>query len=84
MTNNGSLLGTALELINKALRLDPSNPKALALAGTAEFEQKKYKEAAAYWEKLLALIPPSEAELAKSVKRQYCGSEIACIRKRQS
>jgi cytochrome c-type biogenesis protein CcmH len=67
MTNNGSLLGQPLELINKALRLDPANPKALALAGTAEFEQKKYKEAAAYWEKLLALIPASEAELAKSV-----------------
>jgi cytochrome c-type biogenesis protein CcmH len=67
MTNNGSLLGQPLELINKALRLDPGNPKALALAGTAEFEQKKYKEAAAYWEKLLALIPASEAELVKSV-----------------
>ena len=68
MTNNGSLLGEPYELIKKALRLDPGNPKALALAGTAEFEQKKYKEAAAYWEKLLALIPPSEAELAQSVR----------------
>lgn len=67
MTNNGSLLGQPLELINKALRLDPGNPKALALAGTAEFEQKKYKEAAAYWEKLLALIPPSEADLVNSI-----------------
>jgi cytochrome c-type biogenesis protein CcmH len=67
MTNNGSLLGQPLELINKALRLDPGNPKALALAGTAEFEQKKYKEAAAYWEKLLALIPASEADLVNSI-----------------
>ncbi|SFN66862.1 c-type cytochrome biogenesis protein CcmI [Nitrosospira briensis] len=67
MTNNGSLLGQPLELINKALRLDPGNPKALALAGTAEFEQKKYKEAAGYWEKLLALIPPSEADLVNSI-----------------
>lgn len=67
MTNNGSLLGQPLELINKALRLDPGNPKALALAGTAEFEQKKYKEAAAYWEKLLALIPASETDLVNSI-----------------
>ena len=68
MTNNGSLLGEPLELINKALRLDPGNPKALALAGTAEFERRRFKDAAAYWEKLLALIPPSESELTESVK----------------
>ncbi|ODT75619.1 MAG: c-type cytochrome biogenesis protein CcmI [Nitrosomonadales bacterium SCN 54-20] len=68
MTNNGSLVGKPTELIKKALSLDPNNPKALALAGTAEFEEKRYKEAARYWEKLAALIPPSEAELVQSVK----------------
>jgi cytochrome c-type biogenesis protein CcmH len=68
MTNNGSLMGEPLELINRALRLDPQNPKALALAGTAEFERRRYKEAAGYWEKLLALIPASETELVESVK----------------
>lgn len=67
MTNNGSLVGKPTELIKKALSLDPNNPKALALAGTAEFEEKRYKEAARYWEKLAALIPPSEAELVQSV-----------------
>lgn len=67
MTNDGSLVGKPWELINKALSLDPDNPKALALAGTAEFERKRYKEAAGYWEKLLALIPPSESELIQSV-----------------
>lgn len=66
MTNNGSLMGQPLELINKALRLDPKNPKALALAGTAEFEQKRFSKAAVYWEQLLALVPP-ESELARSV-----------------
>ena len=68
MTHDGSLVGEPYELIKKALRLDARNPKALALAGTAEFEQKKYKEAAASWEKLLALIPPSETELVQSVR----------------
>jgi cytochrome c-type biogenesis protein CcmH len=66
MTNNGSLMGKPLELIGKALRLDPKNPKALALAGTAEFEQKKFAQAARYWEQLLALIP-AESELGRSV-----------------
>ncbi len=67
MTNGGSLQGKPMELVNKALSLDPKNPKALALAGTAAFEQKNFKQAAAYWEKLLVQIPP-ESKLAQSVK----------------
>ncbi len=67
MTNDGSLLGKPMELINRALSLDPENPKALALAGTAAFEQNNFKQAAVYWEKLLVQIPP-ESKLAQSVK----------------
>lgn len=67
MTNEGSLLGKPMELINRALSLDPENPKALALAGTAAFEQKNFKQAAVYWEKLLVHIP-AESKLAQSVK----------------
>lgn len=40
MTNNGSLIGKPAELINQALEVDPDYPKALALAGTVEFEKK--------------------------------------------
>lgn len=76
MTNNGSLVGKPSELITKALSLDPENPKALALAGTAKFEQKKYKEAAAYWEKLVALIPPSETELVQSVNNSIAEAKL--------
>jgi cytochrome c-type biogenesis protein CcmH len=67
MVNDGSLIGKPEELINKALRLDPGNPKALALAGTVEFEKKRYKQAAGYWEKLLALVPPG-TQLEQSVR----------------
>lgn len=67
MVNDGSLIGKPEELINKALRLDPGNPKALALAGTVEFEKKRYKQAAGYWEKLLALVPPG-TQLEQSIR----------------
>lgn len=67
MTNNGSLAGEPVELLKRALSLDPKNPKALALAGTAEFEQANYKQATVYWEKLLVQIP-AESKLAQSVK----------------
>lgn len=66
MTNNGSLIGKPAELINRALELDPDYPKALALAGTVEFEQEKYDEATLYWERLLSVIP-ADSQLANSV-----------------
>lgn len=66
MTNNGSLIGKPAELINRALELDPDYPKALALAGTVEFEQEKYDQATLYWERLLSVIP-ADSQLANSV-----------------
>ncbi|HNP27241.1 MAG TPA: c-type cytochrome biogenesis protein CcmI [Nitrosomonas sp.] len=66
MTNDGSLTGRPSELIQKALEIDPEYPKALALAGTVEFEQNEFDQAAMYWERLLAVIP-ADSQLAKSV-----------------
>jgi cytochrome c-type biogenesis protein CcmH len=56
--NGGSLAGKPTELIRKALKVDPANPMALWLAGTADFEAKNYKQAADTWEKLVAMLPP--------------------------
>jgi cytochrome c-type biogenesis protein CcmH len=67
MKNQGNLSGKPAELIHEALRIDPKYPKALALAGTAEFEQERYAQAAEYWEKLLEGIP-ADSPLAQSVK----------------
>jgi len=66
MTNDGSLIGKPAELISQALAIDPDYPKALALAGTVAFEQEKFDQAAAYWERLLSTIP-AESQLARSV-----------------
>ena len=67
MRNQGNLMGKPTELIYQALDIDPRYPKALALAGTAEFERENYQQAAAQWEKLLEVIP-ADSQLAKSVK----------------
>lgn len=67
MQNQGNLAGKPTELIYQALSIDPQYPKALALAGTAEFEQEKFEQAAVHWEKLLGVIP-ADSQLAKSVK----------------
>lgn len=53
MVNGRKLAGEPTEIINKALKLDPENPKALELAGSAAYEAKDYRRAIAHWEKLL-------------------------------
>ncbi len=53
MANGRQLQGQPAELIKQALRIAPENPRALELAGSVEFEAKNYKQAIAYWEKLL-------------------------------
>ena len=54
----GGLRGKSLELIERALKADPTHWKALALAGTAAFNRKDYKGAVAYWERMKATVPP--------------------------
>ena len=66
MSQGRRIEGRALELVNTALKLDPVQPKALAMAGTAAFYSRDFPAAILYWEKLQPLLPP-ESEMAKSV-----------------
>jgi len=66
MTQGRRIEGKALQLVNRALAIDPTQFKALALAGSAAYAKKDYKGALAYWEKLQQLIPP-DSDLAKSL-----------------
>ena len=59
---NGSFAGKPLELINKALALDPNNLLALWLSGTADFNVQNYKAAVRSWEKLAKQLPPESNE----------------------
>ena len=67
MKNQGNLAGKPAELIYQALSIDPKYPKALALAGTVEFEQERYAQAAEHWENLLQVVP-ADAQLTQTVK----------------
>jgi cytochrome c-type biogenesis protein CcmH len=59
MAGNRKVEGKALELVNQALKVDPENPKALQLAGSAAFEAKDYKKAIEMWQKVLSRVPPN-------------------------
>jgi cytochrome c-type biogenesis protein CcmH len=66
ITQGRSLQGKPLELVRRALAIDPKQWKALALAGTAAFERKDYAQAIAYWKRLQQVAPP-DSEIARSV-----------------
>lgn len=58
MVQNQSVLGEPLQLVERALKLDPKNLKALALAGSAAFERKDFAGALDYWGRAQQIAPP--------------------------
>jgi cytochrome c-type biogenesis protein CcmH len=69
MANGQRLAGQPLDLINQALKLDPENPKALELAGSAAFEAKNYDRAISYWQKLLQKTP-ADSEVTRALTKR--------------
>lgn len=65
MAQGRKLAGRPTELIHEALRLDPNNQKALALAGTAAADAGDVGGAVRHWEKLLAQLPPGSEDAAQ-------------------
>ena len=60
--NNGNFSGKPMLLINRALQVDPNNPMALWLAGTAAFQTQDRPKALRYFEHLLKLLPPGSED----------------------
>lgn len=61
VNSNNSLEGEPMKLVERALKLDPKNLKALYLAGTYAFNKKDYANAVKIWEKLAEVGPPGNA-----------------------
>jgi cytochrome c-type biogenesis protein CcmH len=66
MAEGRSLEGKPTEIINRALKADPENAKALQLAGSAAFQAKDYKKAIDYWQRVLKKVPPG-SEVAETI-----------------
>jgi cytochrome c-type biogenesis protein CcmH len=70
MAQGRKIAGKPLELVNRALKIDPVQWKALAMAGTEAFDRKDYKSAAELWEKLRDSLPadaPMKQQIAGSI-----------------
>ena len=78
MAQGRKIAGKPMELINRALKIDPLQWKALAMAGTEAFDRQDYKGAASLWEKLQESLPadaPMKQQLVGSINeaRQRAG-----------
>ncbi len=66
MASGQSLAGHPTLLLDKALKLDPKNPKALALSGSAAMGRGDFPAAIRYWESVLKMVP-KDSEDAKMI-----------------
>jgi cytochrome c-type biogenesis protein CcmH len=76
MSQGRSLAGRPTELVKKALAIDPHQPKALALAGTAALDTGDFRQALGYWETLAGDLP------AGSEDRSRVDAIVAEVRER--
>lgn len=63
VANGRNLEGEPRKLIERALKLEPDNLKALSLAGAAAFDRKDYANAVQYWQRVVHLSPPNSPYL---------------------
>ena len=67
MAQGQRLQGKPEALIQRALKADGNNVKALALAGTVEFEKRDFGKAVEFWRRILPLLP-ADSEMGNSVR----------------
>jgi cytochrome c-type biogenesis protein CcmH len=65
--NGQTLEGEPLRLIERALKSDPDNLKALALAGTAAYNRGDYATAVKHWDRA-ARVGPAESQMAQMAR----------------
>lgn len=73
---NQSLQGEPSRLVARALALDPSHAKALALAASAAFDRKDFDAAIVQWRKLQAQFPAG-SDQAKAVDTMIAEADAA-------
>ena len=59
---NNNIEGKPLELVNKALSLNPQHPMGLMMSGVAAYRRNDFKFAVAQWEKLLLVLDPGSPD----------------------
>ncbi len=76
MLQGQSAIGAPEKLIERALKLEPKNPKALALAGSVAFERRDFAAATNFWSQARQLAPP-DSEFAKGLDSSLEAAQAA-------
>lgn len=63
-----TISGEALEYLDSALQINPKNVKALALRGSAAFDQKNYAAAIKDWKLAVSILDPADKEFVTGLK----------------
>jgi len=58
----GNFDGKPMELVNRALQVDPENGMALSLAATAAYNRNDFPQAITHWEHLLKIVQPDSED----------------------
>ena len=86
LRNNSRLAGEPMKWVERALKIDPHNIKALSLAGTHAFDRKDYAGAVKYWQQVVEFGPadhPLVQQVGPSLTqaRDMAGLPIAAKKK---
>ena len=61
ITNNRVLAGKPMELVQKALEINPDDMKGLELSGIYAYQEKNFAQASYFFKKLYKLMPPESS-----------------------
>jgi len=75
--NNRVLKGQPMDLVYKAMQLDPNDAKSLELSAVNAFQEKNYAQAAYYFKHLLKLLPPESPYAQDILSAQKEASRLA-------
>ncbi len=82
----GKLGERSMEMVERALKIDPTHWKALGLAGTHAFDSGNYKDAESYWLKMKGALPAGsemsrmiDASIEEARQRQIAGDKKVSV-----
>jgi cytochrome c-type biogenesis protein CcmH len=62
MASGRQITQEAIDLLEKAIEIDPNHVQGLWLIGTAAYQQQEFKSALGFWERLYKVLPPGSNE----------------------
>jgi cytochrome c-type biogenesis protein CcmH len=79
MQNNRLLTGEPLQLVLRALKLDPHDLKALYMAGAEAFDRKDYRQAINYWQQVVEFGSAEDPMVAQAKPSLQHAQQLAGV-----